>query len=195
MRSCHFYTAHPIASKQVSSIVIPWPKTRHGFDETWFANDASSMVHLRSPPHYSPCKVFTSLSMIVHYLSVSLKAASSGLLPEPALRVRWACHHLYESYELFLTSQFCSRITRSRRKDTASFRIFQILDKKTVMQRRLSPKSYQLYLISVISLLFAKFVATIHLAAISSIKEAALRHLQNYDRRRSTLMIYAGRNY
>ena len=98
-RSCHLYTAHPTASKQVSSVVIPRPTLRLGFDVTWFANDASSVVHLRSPPCYLPRKVFTSLSIIVHYLSVSLKAASSGLLPEPALRARWAYHHLFRSYE------------------------------------------------------------------------------------------------
>jgi len=46
-----------------------------GFDVTLFANDASSMVHSRSPPCNLPRTLKALLSVIVHHLSVSIKAA------------------------------------------------------------------------------------------------------------------------
>ena len=63
-----------------------------------FANDASSMVHLRSSPWHIPCQPYGRLSIVVHHPSVSIRAAQSGLQSAPACRMRWVCHHLFRSY-------------------------------------------------------------------------------------------------
>ena len=64
-----------------------------------FANDASSMIHLRSSPWHIPCQPYGKLSIVVHYPSVSIRAAQSGLQSAPACRMRWFCHHLSRSYD------------------------------------------------------------------------------------------------
>ena len=69
-----------------------------------FANDASSMVHLRSSPWHIPCQPFGRLSIVVHYPSVSIRAAQSGLQSAPACRMRWVCHHLSRSYDRNLSN-------------------------------------------------------------------------------------------
>ena len=69
-----------------------------------FANDASSMVHLRSSPWHIPCQPFGRLSIVVHYPSVSIRAAQSGLQSAPACRMRWGCHHLSRSYDRNLSN-------------------------------------------------------------------------------------------
>ena len=69
-----------------------------------FANDASSMVHLRSSPWHIPCQPYGRLSIVVHYPSVSIRAAQSGLQSAPACRMRWGCHHLSRSYDRNLSN-------------------------------------------------------------------------------------------
>lgn len=69
-----------------------------------FANDASSMVHLRSSPWHIPCQPYGRLSIVVHYPSVSIRAAQSGLQSAPACRMRWVCHHLPRSYDRNLSN-------------------------------------------------------------------------------------------
>ena len=64
-----------------------------------FANDASSMVRLRSSPWHIPCQPYGRLSIVVHYPSVSIRAAQSGLQSAPACRMQWVCHHLFRSYD------------------------------------------------------------------------------------------------
>ena len=64
-----------------------------------FANDASSMVHLCSSPWRIPCQPYGRLSIVVHYPSVSIRAAQSGLQSAPACRMQWVCHHLFRSYD------------------------------------------------------------------------------------------------
>ena len=54
-----------------------------------FANDASSVVRLRSSPWHIPCQSYGRLSIVVHYPSVSSRAAQSGLQSAPACRMRW----------------------------------------------------------------------------------------------------------
>ena len=80
-----------------------------------FANDASSMVHLRSSPWHIPCQPYGRLSIVVHYPLVSLRAAQSGLQSAPACRMRWVNHHLLKSYDRNLSkysqyrTSFCLR--------------------------------------------------------------------------------------
>ena len=80
-----------------------------------FANDASSMVHLRSSPWHIPCPPYGRLSIVVHYPSVSIRAAQSGLQSAPACRMRWGYHHLFRSYDRNLSNianirlHFCLR--------------------------------------------------------------------------------------
>ena len=69
-----------------------------------FANDASSMVHLRSSPWHIPCQPYGRLSIVVHYPSVSIRAAQSGLQSAPACRMQWVCHHLFRSYDRNLSN-------------------------------------------------------------------------------------------
>ena len=69
-----------------------------------FANDASSMVHLRSSPWHIPYQPYGRLSIVVHYPSVSIRAAQSGLQSAPACRMRWVCHHLFRSYDRNLSN-------------------------------------------------------------------------------------------
>ena len=64
-----------------------------------FANDASSMVHFRSSLWHIPCHPYGRLSIVVHYPSVSIRAAQSGLQSAPACRMRWVFHHLFRSYD------------------------------------------------------------------------------------------------
>ena len=64
-----------------------------------FANDASSMVQFRSSPWHIPCHPYGRLSIVVHYPSVSIRAAQSGLQSVPAYRMQWGCHHLFRSYD------------------------------------------------------------------------------------------------
>lgn len=69
-----------------------------------FANDASSMVHLRSSPWHIPCQPYGRLSIVVNYPSVSIRAAQSGLQSAPACRMQWVCHHLFRSYDRNLSN-------------------------------------------------------------------------------------------
>ena len=69
-----------------------------------FANDASSMVHLRSSPWHITYQPYGRLSIVVHYPSVSIRAAQSGLQSAPACRMRWGCHHLSRSYDRNLSN-------------------------------------------------------------------------------------------
>ena len=69
-----------------------------------FANDASSMVRLRSSPWHIPCQPYGRLSIVVHYPSVSIRAAQSGLQSAPACRMQWVCHHLFRSYDRNLSN-------------------------------------------------------------------------------------------
>lgn len=86
----------PLSQDSVNTLVLMWLAN--------FANDASSMVHLRSPPWHIPCQPYGRLSIVVHYPSVSIRAAQSGLQSAPACRMRWGCHHLFRSYNRNLSN-------------------------------------------------------------------------------------------
>ena len=62
------------------------------------------MVHLRSSPWHIPCQPYERLSIVVHYPSVSIRAAQSGLQSAPACRIQWVCHHLFRSYDRNLSN-------------------------------------------------------------------------------------------
>ena len=86
----------PLSQDSINTLVLMWLAK--------FANDASSMVHLRSSPWHIPCQPYGRLSIVVHYPSVSIRAAQSGLQSAPACRMRWVCHHLFRSYDRSLSN-------------------------------------------------------------------------------------------
>ena len=86
----------PLSQDKIKTLVLMWLAK--------FANDASSMVHLRSSPWHIPCQPYGRLSIVVHYPSVSIRAAQSGLQSAPACRMRWVCHHLSRSYDRNLSN-------------------------------------------------------------------------------------------
>ena len=86
----------PLSQDNIKTLVLMWLAN--------FANDASSMVHLRSSPWHIPCQPYGRLSIVVHYPSVSIRAAQSGLQSAPACRMRWVCHHLFRSYDRNLSN-------------------------------------------------------------------------------------------
>ena len=78
-----------------------------------FANDASSngLLSLTSLSHTLPISI-ERLSIIAHYPSVAIRAAWSGLQSVLVHRMRWAYHHLFQSYELRPYKRtICSRDT------------------------------------------------------------------------------------
>ena len=86
----------PLSQDTEKTLVLMWLAN--------FGNDASSMVHLRSSPWHIPCQPYGRLSIVVHYPSVSIRAAQSGLQSAPACRMRWVCHHLFRSYDRSLSN-------------------------------------------------------------------------------------------
>lgn len=86
----------PLSQDTKNTLVLMWLDN--------FANDASSMVHLRSSPWHIPCQPYGRLSIVVHHPSVSIRAAQSGLQSAPACRMRWVCHHLFRSYDRSLSN-------------------------------------------------------------------------------------------
>ena len=48
--------------------------------------------------------LFVRISIVVHYPSVSIRAAQSGLQSAPACRIQWVCHHLFRSYNRNLSN-------------------------------------------------------------------------------------------
>ena len=86
----------PLSQDNHKTLVLMWLAN--------FANDASSMVRLRSSPWHIPCQPYGRLSIVVHYPSVSIRAAQSGLQSAPACRMQWVCHHLFRSYDRNLSN-------------------------------------------------------------------------------------------
>ena len=86
----------PLSQDKIKTLVLMWLAK--------FANDASSMVHLRSSPWHITYQPYGRLSIVVHYPSVSIRAAQSGLQSAPACRMRWGCHHLFRSYDRNLSN-------------------------------------------------------------------------------------------
>ena len=86
----------PLSQDSINTLFLMWLAK--------FANDASSMVHLRSSPWHIPCQPYGRLSIVVHYPSVSIRAAQSGLQSAPACRMQWVFHHLFRSYDRNLSN-------------------------------------------------------------------------------------------
>ena len=115
--SCHLYAVHPTDSKQV---ILSHLSQRQN-SKLWFwcnllfANGTSSMVHSRSSPWCSPRLIHISLPIVVHDQSVSLPAAQSGFQTAPVRRMRWACHHLFQSSKVLPSS---GQLGKSSSRDT-----------------------------------------------------------------------------
>lgn len=105
MRSLSFHTMHRLPKPDLSQNPEELPSfflslLRGSPPQTW----TSVLSALRSTPWHIPCQPYGRLSIVVHYPSVSIRAAQSGLQSAPACRMQWVCHHLFRSYDRNLSN-------------------------------------------------------------------------------------------
>jgi hypothetical protein len=79
-----------LSRKQVSLEFVPVVLTSKVFDNVLTHFDASPVVHFRSSSYYSPDGFTAAFYLIAHYRVFWIAAASGGLKPAPASRLREA---------------------------------------------------------------------------------------------------------